>query len=233
MIWLHFTSIWRSGLQSPTPFFFDQPFLHCFLFPQVYGINQSKDFQEKKRRSLCLLEAQSATWNMPCLLLYRICLFSTLLCCFFVEAFKPERHIGEQPCPTRFHYARIGVNWELLISGPSRMLTPKRAYCTTTAVGRSASWGDTRDDGEVEGAGLRQAWTWLWALQCQWHVRLPLWVCLCTANAGDYPSQGGGSEKMSIKLVAHSREQFLWCWSLWPRPVISIWVGVVETKIGL
>lgn len=30
-----------------------------------------------------------------------------------------------------------------------------------------------------------------------------------TADAGDYPSQGGGLEKMSIKLGAHSREQFL------------------------
>lgn len=34
-------------------------------------------------------------------------------------------------------------------------------------------------------------------------------LSLCTSNAGDYPSQGGGLEKMSIKLVAHSREQFL------------------------
>lgn len=179
-----------------------------FFFCKFMVLTKAKNFQEKKRWSPCLSEAQCAIWNRPCLLLYRICLFSTLLWCVFVEAFKPERHIGIQPCPSRFQpMPELGPHFIFWFPEPG---TIDFRYLQNVNTQKSLMYNNSSREVLHPEETLEMmvrwkepfsgmAWTWLRALQCQWHFSLPLWACLCTSNAGDCPSQGGGLEKNVYK----------------------------------
>lgn len=70
------------------------PSILSFLFLQVHSINQSKEFPGGKKSDLPSSWRPNVLSEIGHIILYiRIHLFSTLLWCFSVEAFKPQGHL--------------------------------------------------------------------------------------------------------------------------------------------